>query len=109
HGIRTLEAAREWRVAVQHDAGDGVLVRLAGETADLDVLKTVERKARRPGLPLRIATQNIVINGARLAKILRHEPAIGKEHLAVAQADRRARRPFDPQANDAGEILAEVE
>ena len=42
HRIAAFKAAGQRRVAVQHNAGDGVLARLAGIAGDFDILKTVK-------------------------------------------------------------------
>src|SRR6266508_6061161 len=49
-----------------------------------------------------------MINRAGFAQIFGHEPAIGMEHFSVAQLNRRAGWTFDFEADNAGEILAEV-
>ena len=109
HRVGALEAAGHRRVRVQHDAGDRVQVRLARIARQLDILEAVEREARLVGLALRVAAQDVVVRRARLAQVLGHQPAIGMQHLAVAQANLRARRAFDLQPRHAGEVLAQVE
>ena len=50
HRVAALEPARERRIVVQHEAGDGVGRGFLGESGEFDVLKAVIRETRRPRL-----------------------------------------------------------
>ena len=109
HRIGALEIARKRSIGVQHNARDGVEVRLARIARHLHILEPVEGESRRIALPRRVAAQGVVICRARLAQVLGHEAAIGMQHLAVAQANARAGRTFDLEPHHAGEVLSQVE
>ena len=94
---------------MHHDAGDCVEIWFAGKIGELDVLKAVESKARGVGFAIWVAPKNVEICSAGFAKIFGHELAIGMKHFAVSQSDHGARGAFDFEANDACEILAEIE
>ena len=55
------------------------------------------------------ALAHIRVGGPGLAQVLRHQPAVGVEHLAVPQRDRGARGGSHLQFDDPGEVLPHVE
>src|ERR1041385_8815244 len=109
HWVGAFKVAGERSIRVHYDALDRIGVRLAWVTADLDTLKAVKRESRHISFSSGLATQNISIRCACLAKILRHEPPIGMQHLSVAQFDLSSCTAFDFQCNHSGKVLSKIE
>jgi hypothetical protein len=72
-------------------------------------LEAVIREARRPGLAVEIAAQNVGIRRSRPAQVLRHQPAVGMEHLAIAEPDLGAGSRSHLELHHAREVLPQVE
>ena len=91
------------------DAGDGVGSGLAGKSGELDVLESVIGEFRRPCFPGGIALQGVGVHRAGAAEVLGAEPAVVVKHLGVADGDLVSGLAFDLEADDAGDVLAEIE
>ena len=94
--IGTGELARPRRVGADHDAGQRIDGRIAGQSGQLHVAETVEGEPRLPAPRRRPCTRRCRPTGA--AEVGRVERAVGIEHLGVPQRDLRARRGRRPSA-----------
>ena len=105
--VRAAEAAGGRRVGMKHDAGDFARIDPA-EVLNLDVAEAVEGEARFPDLRV-AAFAGVEIGAAGVAKIFGVNGAVGIEDLSEPEAQGRAGRSLDGEADTAGEILAEIE
>ena len=94
---------------MQHKSGDGIQVRLAGKTGNLDVLKAMAGESRRVDLALLVTIADVAIRCTRFPQVLGHQSTIWVQHLTIPKRDAMSRRTCQTQANRAGEVLAEIE
>ena len=109
HGVGALKSARRRRVRVQHDAGQGIQRRLAGQSLDRHVLKALEGKVRREHLVgVRRAFQDVARGLLGLAQVLGVQIAFLVQHLGMAQCDLGACRAARLHPHPADHVLAKV-
>ena len=109
HRIGTFEMAGQRRVIVEDEAGDGIERRPVCQAGYLDELESVIGETGNPFLSVGVPLEDVLVGCPRSAQVLGHQAAIGVEHLAVPQRDRRAGRTSRSQADYPGEVLTEIE